>query len=138
MCVEMRRNKRIILKNNRTHEVPVFVKIGYKIRFIKSSYKTPFKLKKQFWYDEYSDTDMFTPSCPHLHSLDGKYKLNVYTGEFYDIRNKRIIRDKYVPEDELKKLWKDPEFCSFAKTMRKIYNEKYPNSQLPEKPFQEA
>lgn len=53
----------------------------YEIRvesyFSKSAYKIPFKLKKMYWYDELADADMFTPSCPHLHSVDGKYKLNV-------------------------------------------------------------
>jgi len=36
-----------------------------------------------------ADADMFTPSCPHLHSIDGKYKLNVYDGTLYDIRLKK-------------------------------------------------
>ena len=69
-----------------------------------SAYKTPIKLKKMYWYDELADAYMFTSSCPHLNSVDGKYKLNVYDGMLYDIRLKKIIRNKRVNDEELKKL----------------------------------
>ena len=103
-------------------------------QFQKSVYKTPFKLKKQIWYDELADADMFTPSCPHLHSIDNKYKLNVYTGEIYDIRLKKIIKNKKVNMDEIKKLWNESKFQEFAMKMRQLYFEKYPKSELPEIP----
>ena len=81
-----------------------------------------------------ADADMFTPSCPHLHSTDGKYKLNVYTGELYDIRLKKTIRNKVVNNDELNKLWSETKFLQFAMKMRQLYFEKYPQSQLPQIP----
>ena len=84
-----------------------------------------------YWYDELADADMFTHLCPHLHSVDGKYKLNVYTGELYDLRLKKIIRNKIVSNDELRRLWGDAGFLQFATKMRELYFEKYPHSQLP-------
>ena len=99
-----------------------------------SAYKTPIKLKKMYWYDELADADMFTSSCPHLNSVDGKYKLNVYDGTLYDIRLKKTIRNKRVNDEELKKLWGDAGFLQFATKMRELYFEKYPHSQLPQIP----
>ena len=115
-------------------DMPIAFIIGVERRFVNSVYKTPFKIKKQVWYDELADADPFTPSCPHLHSSDGNYKLNVYNGEIYNIRTKKIVRDKYVPKKELKKLWQDLKFQLFAQKMREIYYEKFPNSKLPDIP----
>lgn len=104
--------------------------VGVAQCFPKSVYKTPFKIKKQIWVDELADADLFTPSCPHLHSSDGKYKLNVYTGKLYDIRLKKILTNKIVREDELKMLWNDHKFLEFAMKMRKLYHEKFSQSEL--------
>lgn len=112
------------------------IRLGIKHRYRRASvYTTPFKIKKLFWYDEFADSDYFTPSCPHLHSEDGKYKLNVYTGELYNIRLKRNCTDKYVPKEELKKLWEENKFIKFSNEMRKKYKEKYPDSSLPDIPL---
>lgn len=125
---------RISYNQKQTNQQVNLYVIGVECQFRKSLYKTPFKLKKMIWYDEIADSDMFTPSCPHLHSIDGKYKLNVYTGELYDIRLKKIIRDKRVNNDELKELWSESKFLQFAMKMRQLYFEKYPQSQLPQIP----
>lgn len=129
----MKKDK-IPYKKKKTMNNAIAFEIGVERGFVKSVYKTPFKMKKQVWFDEYADADPFTPSCPHLHSSDGKYKLNVYNGEMYDIRTKKIARDKYISEDELKILWSDPRFLLFAKKMREMYYEKFPNSKLPDIP----
>ena len=125
---------RISYKKKRINRTMSIYEIGVECYFSKSAYKTPFKLKKMYWYDELADADMFTPSCPHLHSVDGKYKLNVYDGTLYDIRLKKTIRNKRVNDEELKKLWGDAGFLQFATKMRELYFEKYPHSQLPQIP----
>ncbi|MBQ7077386.1 MAG: hypothetical protein IJM91_04590 [Lachnospiraceae bacterium] len=102
-------------------------------KFLKSVFKTRFRLKRQFWYGEYADTDFFTPSCPHLHSEDQKYKLNVYTGDIYDAKNRKF-NGMRVSDNELKKLWSDDKFYKFANEMRKIYSDKFPNSVLRDIP----
>lgn len=112
----------------------VVFELGVQRRFFRSIYETPFKLKKQRWHGCFSDKDVFIPSCPHLHSEDDKYKLNVYTGEIYDRRRRIVLRDKYVPNDELKKLWDDQKFKEFADKMRDYYKEERPNSKLPDIP----
>lgn len=94
-------------------------------------YQTPFQMKKTLWFDELSDPDLFFPSCPHLHSKDGQYKLNVYTGELYSTKSKKIVNGKIVKEKELKRLWENSKFVEFANRMRNIYFEKYPLSNLP-------
>lgn len=125
---------RISYKQKRITYPMNLYEIGVESYFSKSAYKTPFKLKKMYWYDELADADMFTPSCPHLHSVDGKYKLNVYDGTLYDIRLKKIMRNKRVNDEELRKLWDDAGFLQFATKMRELYFEKYPHSQLPQIP----
>lgn len=125
---------RMTYGKKKTLKTFILYELGYERRFSRSVYKTPFKLKKEYWYDEYSDSDLFTPSCPHLHSVSGQYKLNVYTGEMYDIRLRKVVKDKRVPNKELKMLWENPEFLLFATQMRKIYMEKYPKSKLPDIP----
>ena len=97
-------------------------------------YQTPFQMKKTLWFDELSDSDLFFPSCPHLHSSDGQYKLNVYTGELYSTKNKKIVKGKVVKEKELERLWSDRKFMEFAEKMRTTYFEKYPSSSLPSVP----
>lgn len=98
------------------------------------AYSTPFSIKSQKWYDELSDSDPFNPSCPHLHSKEGPYKMNVYTGEIYNTKTKKIIEGYGVREKDLKKLWNDKKFVAFALTMRKLYFEKFPDSELPKVP----
>lgn len=119
---------------HRKKEIEIVCFLEVSTKFSHGLYKTPFPLKKMIWYDELADSDPFTPSCPHLHSWEEKYKLNVYTGEIYDIRSKKNISNKYVNEDELSKLWADTRFQQFACKMRDIYKEKFPNSVLPSIP----
>ena len=102
--------------------------------FTPQAYETQFSIKSQKWYDELSDSDLFNPSCPHLHSKEGPYKMNVYTGEIYNIQTKKIISGYGVREKDLKKLWNDKKFVTFALIMRERYFEMFPNGVLPDIP----
>ena len=110
---------------------------GIQATYIKQTpqvYTTPFSIRSNKWYDETSDPDPFNPSCPHLHSKDGPYKMNVYTGEIYNTQTKKIISDYQISKKELRKLWSDKKFVKFALIMRKQYYEKYPQGILPDIP----
>ncbi len=78
----MKKRKSVAITVNGIQPVPIHP--------VYQDYSTPFMIRNQKWYDELSDPDFFTPSCPHLHSNDGHYKMNVYTGELYDIPIKKI------------------------------------------------
>ena len=98
------------------------------------AYTTPFSIRSQKWYDELSDSDPYNPSCPHLHSVGGPYKMDVYTGQIYNTQTKKIIEGYHIREKDLKKLWNDKKFVAFALAMRKLYSDKFPNGALPEIP----
>lgn len=119
--------------NTKSKDVVVFTLVVSN-EYDRGCYQTPFQMKKTLWFDELSDPDLFFPSCPHLHSSDGQYKLNVYTGELYSTKNKKIVKEKVVKEKELKRLWSDRKFMEFAEKMRTTYFEKYPSSSLPSIP----
>lgn len=44
---------------------------------------------------ELSDSDPYNPSGPHLHSVGGPYKMDVYTGQIYNTQTKKIIEGTY-------------------------------------------
>ena len=125
-------------KNNiKSKDIVVFT-LTVSNEYDRGCYQTPFQLKKTLWFYELSDPDLFFPSCPHLHSSDQQYKLNVYTGELYSTKSKKIVKGKVVKEKELERLWSDRKFLEFAKKMRTTYFEKFPSSSLPPIPtFQE-
>lgn len=121
-------------KNKINSKEIVFFALVVSNEYDRGCYQTPFQMKKTLWFDELSDPDLFFPSCPHLHSFDGQYKLNVYTGELYSTKNKKIVKGKVVKEKELERLWSDRKFMEFAEKMRTTYFEKYPSSSLPSFP----
>ena len=94
------------------------------------AYKTPFSIKSQKWYDELSDSDPYNPSCPHLHSVEGPYKMNVYTGQIYNTQTKKIVDGFCIREKDLRKLWNDKKFLAFALMMRTIHLDKFPDAIL--------
>ena len=89
------------MRKNKTKgkDVVVFALVVSNV-YDRGCYHTPFQMRKTLWFDELSDPDLFFPSCPHLHSTDGQYKLNVYTGELYSTQSKKIVKGKVVKEKE--------------------------------------
>ena len=82
----------------------------------------PFKLDKKRWYFKKGDMDP-NPSFPHLHSIDNKYKMNIYTGDIYF--NKKKTPFASITDSDHKKLWSNIKFLKNVKEMRKnyVYNE---------------
>ncbi len=99
-----------------------------------TAYNCPVSIGGYKWFDELSDPDWFFPSCPHLHCKEKPYKLNVYTGELYDIRSKKVSSIERVGKKDLKELWKNKKFENFADKMRAKFLERFPNGVLPETP----
>ena len=95
------------------------------------AYKAPLTLNGYKWYDELSDPDPFFPSCPHLHCTEKPYKLNVYTGELYNVQTKQIIRNEKIRTKELKELWKDKRFFEFVLFKRNEFLSQHPDAYLP-------
>lgn len=122
-------------KKKRIEERGIFVTGLYvSTEYARGLYQTPFQMKKTLWYDELADPDPYFPSCPHLHSMDNRYKLNVYTGEIYSVSNKALVKDKKVKGKELERLWDEPSFRNFAERMRNLHIEKSPSLVLPKIP----
>lgn len=78
----------------------------------------PFKLNKSDWYFKISDPDI-NPSFPHLHSKDSKYKMNIYNGEIYRAKDKRLIST--LSDNDFFKLWNNPKFRQEVIKIRKTY-----------------
>lgn len=90
----------------------------------------PFKLDKKQWYFRKSDEDI-NPSFPHLHSIDNRYKMNIYTGDIYFDKKKTPFAT--ISDEEHKKLWSDRGFLRDVKEMRKNYV--YREGKLPPIPY---
>lgn len=76
-----------------------------------------FKLDNKYWYFHKGDSDI-NPSYPHLHSKDNKYKMNIYTGDIYLIKQKNPFTA--LSDKEHKKLWMDDKFVNDVIQIRKI------------------
>ena len=98
--------------------------------FFWKGYRYPHQIKKSVWIGKLSDPDFHTPSCPHLHSENGKKKLDVYTGEFYDVQT-RTYTGEFIKQDVLKDLWTDEKFLRFVDQARDRLLSKFPNIKLP-------
>lgn len=95
-------------------------------------YKSKININNNKWELHIADVDPF-PSIPHMHALNAPLKLNVYTGEIYDSRNKKLI--EVANKKELKKLWKDEKFRQAVMEGRRIYLREHPKVKLPENPI---
>jgi len=68
------------------------------------SYKTNYTIDGTKWIMSRDDLDHW-PSMPHFHSVEKDEKMNVYTGDIYDIKTKNYLRS--VGKKDMKTLWKD-------------------------------
>jgi len=65
------------------------------------------------------DVDPF-PSYPHLHGINERnYKLNIYTGEIFGIKERKIIGS--VSKKEMRKLWTNMTFRKYVDNIRSEY-----------------
>lgn len=91
-------------------------------------YKSKININNKKWELHIADKDPF-PSIPHMHALNAPLKMNIYTGEIYDSRNKRLI--EVANKKALKKLWSDTKFVEAVKSARQIYKDNNPKYKLP-------
>lgn len=78
-----------------------------------------------FWKFTLGDPDDI-PSVPHAHSLDGKYKLDVWNGKVYNSGNERWKEVGTLKKKELAKLYSDSDFKQFAQKHIEWYRSEYP------------
>jgi hypothetical protein len=94
-------------------------------------YTSKININNKKWELYKADKDPF-PSIPHMHALNAPMKLNIYTGEIYDTRNKILI--SVASKKDLKKLWSDKNFISAVENARQVYKECNPKRKLPSIP----
>lgn len=77
------------------------------------------------WIMHNHDKDINKPSCPHCHATDapGEYKLNIYTGEFFEYP-REVYKGK-ISKKEMKKMWEQKEFLENVISERQLYEETY-------------
>lgn len=63
-----------------------------------------------------TDADVW-PSYPHMHSLEDKLVLDIYTGEVYRKPTRQCINE--ASEEDMIKLWNDRKFLNVVLEMRK-------------------
>lgn len=92
--------------------------------------KTRTKIWNMIWDFHKGDDDM-NPSVPHGHSIDGKYKIELWSGTVYDRRTKKVIGKAL--RKEIEDLYNNPSFLFFVKEVRESYLQRHPHiRQLPE------
>ena len=90
-------------------------------------YTSKIEINNGKWIIHKNDVDPF-PSVPHMHSKDLPLKLNIYSGEIYDVNTKKIV--DVVRQKDLKKLWSDKKFIKIVEETRKCYKENNPKYKL--------
>ena len=56
------------------------------------------------WEIHNKDDDIHWPSCPHMHAIEKPWKLDLYTGKYYNIKTGKLVGQ--IREKELKAIWK--------------------------------
>lgn len=85
-------------------------------------------VKKMYWEFHKGDNDNF-PSVPHGHSLDGKYKLEIWSGKIYNIQSGKS--EFIAKKKDMKALQNYPGFVEFIKECREDYRARNPAIVLP-------
>lgn len=86
-------------------------------------------IKKMYWEFHKGDNDNL-PSVTHGHSLDGKYKLEIWNGKIYNIQSGKV--EYIAKKKDMKALQQHPGFIEFVKECREEYKERNPDIVLPE------
>ncbi|WP_026658211.1 hypothetical protein [Butyrivibrio sp. AC2005] len=105
--------------------------IGYfKKKYGRFAFRPQYKIANMMWnFHKYDDDDK--PSVPHGHSLDGKYKLSIWDGTVYEIKDKKLIKVGTAKKADMKSLNKDKKFTTFVKEEREWYGQEHPYKPLP-------
>ena len=86
------------------------------------------QVKKMYWDFHKGDSD-YNPTVPHGHSLDGKYKLELWSGKIYDVSSGKV--HGIAKSKEMKILYAYPGFREFVEECREEYRRIYPAVKLP-------
>lgn len=86
------------------------------------------KVKKMYWEFHKGDADI-NPSVPHGHSLDGKYKLELWSGAIYEISTGKLWGTAKMKE--MSTLYRLPGFREFVMECRDEYVKLHPGMTLP-------
>ena len=81
------------------------------------------KIKKMYWEFHKGDADI-NPSVPHGHSLDGKYKLELWSGAIYEVSTGKLWGT--VKAKEMSALYRLPGFREFVRECRDEYVKQHP------------
>ncbi len=114
-------SKRIIVKSD-------VLRIKLESNMIKTKALSPrIKINKMYWYFRKGDAD-FNPSVPHGHSIEGNYKLELWTGNIIDERTKQVIKQARIKD--MLELYNFPGFLDFVEECRKDYCDLHPGFKL--------
>ena len=87
------------------------------------------KVKGMTWEFHKGDNDN-QPSVPHGHSQDGKYKLQLWSGNIYNVVTGKL--EFRAKKKEMKNLQNYPGFKEFVNECREEYKTRNPAIALPE------
>ena len=73
--------------------------------------------------------DDFLPSVPHAHSLDGNYKLELWSGDITNAKGKVTM---HATKKDMMKLYNDPRIREYVDACRESYKERHPGRMLKE------
>ena len=80
-------------------------------------------IQRHKWIMHEHDSDINDPSCPHLHAIGVKWKMDIYTGCMYLYPNK--IYMGRATKKEMKKLWSQRSFVDLVIRERKWYESEF-------------
>lgn len=83
----------------------------------------PFTVGGVKWEIHNRDADINDSSCPHMHAIGKPWKLDIYTGNIYDIKSKQII--KKLTRKELKRIWNAKGVMKIILMERVLYYSEY-------------
>ena len=98
-----------------------------RIRFIR--FRPKVSIKKMYWEFHKGDED-YNPSVPHGHALDGKYKLELWSGKIYEIATGEVYA--VAKAKDMRKLYVYDGFQEFVDMCRNTYIEHHPGFILPD------
>lgn len=76
------------------------------------------------WYMHERDDDINDPSCPHCHTKEKNWKLDIYNGNIYDYTNrKRYV--KTISKKDFKIMWNYKGFLELVLRERQRYDKQY-------------
>lgn len=93
-------------------------------KHLPTRYRPNFKIFKMNW-DFHKFDDDPSPSVPHGHSIDNKYRLSIWDGEVYEKKDGKLNRVGKAKKKDLEDLRKDIKFQAFVLEARDWYEKNH-------------